>query len=123
MEITSSPVRLTYQDLLDLPEDGLRHELIDGEHYVTPAPNTKHQRVVTNLGWLVRGYLEEHPIGEVFASPLDIVLSKFDVVEPDLLYISRGRPESLPCRKRRSPTLPPARSLGRPRTRPFRPAD
>jgi hypothetical protein len=39
-------VRLTYQDLLGLPEDLLRHELIDGEHYVTPAPNTKHQRVV-----------------------------------------------------------------------------
>ena len=93
MEKASTSMKLTYQDLLGLPEDLLRHELIDGEHYVTPSPNTKHQRVVMNLGWLVRGYLEEHPIGEVFASPLDIVLSKFDVVEPDLLYISRERLE------------------------------
>ena len=88
---TSTSVKLTYQDLLGLPEDLLRHELIDGEHYVTPSPNPKHQRIVMNLGWLVRGYLEEHPIGMVFAAPLDIVLSKFDVVEPDLLYVSRER--------------------------------
>jgi len=29
---------------------GKRHELIDGEHYVTPSPNTKHQDVSMNLG-------------------------------------------------------------------------
>ncbi|HEX5759143.1 MAG TPA: hypothetical protein VF121_08110 [Thermoanaerobaculia bacterium] len=40
---------LTYDDLLALPEDGLRHELIDGEHVVSPSPNTKHQRVSGNL--------------------------------------------------------------------------
>lgn len=89
----STSVRLTYQHLLGLPEDLLRHELIDGEHYVTPAPNLKHQRVVMNLSWLVRGYLEERPIGEVLSAPFDIVLSDFDVVEPDVLYISRERLE------------------------------
>ena len=35
----SSPVRLTYNDLRGLPDDGMRHELIDGEHIVTPAPS------------------------------------------------------------------------------------
>ena len=89
----STSMKLTYQDLLGLPEDLLRHELIDGEHYVTPSPNPKHQRVVVNLVWMVRAYLEEHPIGRVFSAPLDIVLSKFDVVEPDLLYVSRERLE------------------------------
>lgn len=94
MEKASTSMKLTYQDLLDhLPESLLRHELIDGEHYVTPSPNLKHQRVVMNLGWLVRGYLEEHPMGSVFSAPLDIVLSKFDVVEPDLFYVSRERLE------------------------------
>lgn len=43
MENTSSPVRLTYADLCRLPDDGLRHELIDGEHYMTPAPTHGHQ--------------------------------------------------------------------------------
>lgn len=41
--------RLTYGELLRLPDDHLRHELIDGEHYVSPAPGTLHQRVVLNI--------------------------------------------------------------------------
>ena len=82
-------VKLTYDDFLLFPEDdGLRHELIDGEHYVTAAPNTKHQRVSGNLYWLIRSYLEAHRIGQLFYAPFDIVFSRFDVVEPDLLYMS-----------------------------------
>jgi Uma2 family endonuclease len=84
-------VKLTYDDFLLFPDDGMRHELIDGEHYVTPSPNTKHQRVSGNLYWLIRQYLEAHPIGEMLFAPFDVVLSRFDVVEPDLLYMSRER--------------------------------
>jgi hypothetical protein len=38
--------RLTYDDFLLFPDDGLRHEIIDGEHYVTPSPNPRHQATV-----------------------------------------------------------------------------
>ncbi len=41
-------VKLTYDDFLLFPDDGMRHELIDGEHYATPSPNIKHQRVSGN---------------------------------------------------------------------------
>jgi len=41
--------RLTYDDFLLFPDDGRRHELIDGEHYVTPSPNTRHQMLVGRL--------------------------------------------------------------------------
>src|SRR4030095_14227216 len=68
-----------------------RHGLIDGEHYVTASPNTKHQRVVGNLYWMIRSHLEAHPIGEVFMAPYDVVFSNFDIVEPDLIYLSRER--------------------------------
>jgi Uma2 family endonuclease len=88
---THPGVKLTYDDFLLFPDDGMRHELIDGEHYVTPSPNTKHQRVLGNLYWLIRQHLEAHPIGEAFMAPFDVVLSRFDIVEPDLLYISRER--------------------------------
>jgi Uma2 family endonuclease len=91
MKRADSGVKLTYDDFLLFPDDGKRHELIDGEHYVTPSPNTKHQRVSSNLHWMLRSYLEGHPIGEVFYAPFDVVFSDFDVVEPDLLYISRER--------------------------------
>ena len=42
-------VKLTYDDFVLFPDDGLRHELIDGEHYVTPSPNAKHQKMLANL--------------------------------------------------------------------------
>jgi len=91
MENTSSPVRLTYADLCRLPDDGMRHELIDGEHYVTPAPRPKHQRVSGRLHLRLGTFLENHPLGRVYYAPLDVVLTDFDCVEPDLLYVSRER--------------------------------
>jgi Uma2 family endonuclease len=84
-------VKLTYDDFVLFPDDGKRHEIIDGEHYVTPSPNTKHQTVVGNLYWLIRSSLETHPVGRVYFAPFDVVFSNFDVVEPDLLYVSNER--------------------------------
>jgi hypothetical protein len=84
-------VKLTYDDFLLFPEDGERHELIDGEHSVTPSPNTKHQAVSGNLYFLVRSWLKDHPVGRIFYAPFDVVFTQFDVVEPDLLYMSSER--------------------------------
>ena len=81
----TSSVKFTCEDLLNFQDDGKRHEIIDGEHFVTPSPNTKHQAVSTNLAAILWTYLQEHPIGAVFAAPLDVVFSDFDVVEPDIL--------------------------------------
>ena len=49
MKTAGSGVKLTYDDYVLFPDDGLRHELIDGEHYVTPAPVLRHQRISGNL--------------------------------------------------------------------------
>jgi Uma2 family endonuclease len=84
-------VKLTYDDYVHFPEDGQRHELIDGEHYVTPAPIRKHQAIVVNLCGLIWSYLQAHPSGRVFAAPFDVIFSNFDVVQPDLLYLTRER--------------------------------
>ena len=88
---TAPSVKFTYEDFLNFPDDGKRHEIIDGEHYVTPSPNTKHQRIVSRLDRALGRYLDHHPLGEVFVAPFDVVFSDLDVVEPDLLYISRER--------------------------------
>jgi Uma2 family endonuclease len=88
----SSPgVKLTYDDFVQFPDDGLRHELIDGEHHVTPSPNTRHQAISLQLTLLIGNWLERHPIGRLFYAPFDVVFSKYDVVEPDLLYLSNER--------------------------------
>ena len=81
------PVKLTYDDYVLIPDDGQRHEIIDGMHYVTPAPGRKHQRVVVNLVWAIREFLEHHPIGEVYVSPFDVRLSRHDIVQPDVLFV------------------------------------
>ena len=91
VKATSPRVKLTYEDFLQFPDDGKRHELIDGEHYVTPSPNTKHQRVSGRLYLTIGNWLEAHPTGQLFYAPFDIVFSNFDVVEPDLLYMSNER--------------------------------
>lgn len=46
-------VKFTPDDFLHYPDDGRRHEIIDGEHYVTPSPNTKHQAVFVGEYWVV----------------------------------------------------------------------
>src|SRR5262245_26874698 len=84
-------VKLTYDDFLLFPDDGKRHELIDGEHYVTPSPNTRHQRISGKMHLIIGTWLETNPIGQLFYAPFDVVFSNFDVVEPDLLYISNAR--------------------------------
>lgn len=84
-------IRLTYEDFCLFPNDGKRHEIIDGEHIVTPSPMTPHQRVVTRLASFLFVFLEDHPLGEVFVAPYDVVFSRFDIVEPDLIYISNER--------------------------------
>jgi Uma2 family endonuclease len=91
--------RLTYEDFLLFPDDGMRHEIIDGEHYVTPSPNGIHQTIVGNLHFALREYLRAHPMGQVFFAPFDVIMSQFDVVEPDLLYISNERRRGLLTRQ------------------------
>ncbi|HWW83506.1 MAG TPA: Uma2 family endonuclease, partial [Vicinamibacterales bacterium] len=87
----SSGVKLTYDDYVLFPDDGLRHEIIDGEHYVTPSPVTRHQQISSNLHFLMRLWLKTHPIGRVFFAPCDVIFSNVDVVVPDLLYVSHDR--------------------------------
>jgi len=91
MQLDSRRVKLTYDDFVLFPDDGNRHELIDGEHYVSPSPNTKHQSIAMNLSGLIWSYLQTHSVGRAFAAPFDVVFSNFDVVEPDLLYMSNER--------------------------------
>jgi Uma2 family endonuclease len=95
MQSVPNRVKLTYADLLALPDDGLRHELIDGEHFVTPSPGSAHQLIAGNLHFLIRTYLVGHPIGVIMLAPFDIVLTDFDVVEPDLIYFSKPRFEEI----------------------------
>ena len=82
---------LTYEDSLQFPDDGLRHEILEGEHCVTPPPAVVHQRILLNLSYLLRQHLDTHPAGEVLFAPVDVLLSRFNILQPDLIYVSTER--------------------------------
>jgi Uma2 family endonuclease len=87
--MSGPPGKLTSADFLLFPEDGKRHELIEGVHYVTPSPNVRHQEIVARLHLAIGGFLTtRRHLGRVFLSRLDVVLSDHDVVEPDLLFVA-----------------------------------
>lgn len=88
--------RLTYDDFVLFPDDGMRHEIVDGEHYVTPSPNLRHQELVGRLHIEIALFLRQHPdVGRVFLSPLDVIFTRWDVVEPDLLFVASDQSEIL----------------------------
>jgi hypothetical protein len=82
-------MRLTYDDFVLFPDDGKRHEIIDGEHVVTPSPNVRHQVLVRRLSYDLEHYFRSQPqAGQVFSAPLDVLLSPVDIVEPELLVVT-----------------------------------
>jgi len=91
----SRGIKFTYQDYLLFPEDGKRHELINGDHCVTPAPTTRHQIVSGNLFGPLHIFVRRNKLGKVFSAPTDVVLSEPDVVQPDLLFVSASHADRI----------------------------
>lgn len=89
--VATTAAKLTYEDFLQLPDDGLRHEILDGEHFVSAAPNVRHQVVLVNLLMALHAFVKPRQLGRVFVAPLDVLLSPHDVVEPDLLFVRAER--------------------------------
>jgi Uma2 family endonuclease len=93
--MSSSALKMRYCDLAALPEDGKRHEIIDGEHYVSASPSFRHQAVLRNLSSAIWSFVRARRLGEIVYAPFDIWLSDHDVVEPDLLFVRRERRASI----------------------------
>jgi Uma2 family endonuclease len=82
--------RVSFADLERAPEDGRRYELYDGEVYVVPAPIPLHQVIQYTLAEQLRAICRRHG-GFAVGSPIDIVLSDYDVVQPDLIVFGPAR--------------------------------
>ena len=83
-------IKLDYEDYAAIPDDGRRHEIIDGEHYVNPAPNPYHQIILARVSVPLYQYVENHQLGIVFFAPVDVLLSGHDIVQPDAMFISNA---------------------------------
>ncbi len=77
----------TWDDLQELPDDGNRYEVIDGELFVTPSPAWRHQRAVRELFGLLHTYLTRYPKGEVLFAPADVMFSQRNAVQPDVFVV------------------------------------
>jgi Uma2 family endonuclease len=91
---TREGVVTTIEELLALPDDGLRHELLDGVHVVTPSPEYPHQAVLGEFYGPLFKALDAHDELQLLTSPADIVLSPRTLVQPDL-FVVRKEPGKL----------------------------
>jgi Uma2 family endonuclease len=87
--------KLTYLDLVQLPEDRMRHELIAGEHHVSPPPNLRHQAIAGRIYFSLVAHIEQSGGGQIYIAPTGVLLSDQDMVEPDVLYVSNQRKDIL----------------------------
>ena len=85
--IVPNGMKWTYEDYAKLPEDGLRHEIIHGEHFVNPSPSTQHQHVSKRLQYQLYTKIELAGLGLLYNAPIDVQLSEFDIVQPDIVII------------------------------------
>jgi len=82
--------RVTFAELQQWPDDGRRYELYDGEVVVVPSPFPRHQRVAMHVGEVLSDHERTYG-GTTLSSPIDIVLSEHDVVQPDVVYFRQER--------------------------------
>ena len=88
--IVKPKLKLTYEDYASLPDDE-RCELIDGELIPMPSPSVFHQLLIFSIGVPLREFVKRLSLGEVVPSPIDVILSATNVVQPDLIFVSNER--------------------------------
>ena len=87
--IRKTGTRLTYEQYRALPEDGNRYEVVQGELLMTAAPRIDHQRVSANLQFILESYIRANNWGKLFDAPVEVYLGEEDIVQPDLVCVSR----------------------------------
>ena len=79
--------RWTREEVLALPDDGNRYELVDGELLVSPSPRPLHQYGVAAFFRRLDPYLREHRFGDLLSAPADLDLRSGQLVQPDLFVV------------------------------------
>ncbi len=92
---TTSTALMTAEELMQLPDDDLRHELINGELITMPLPKLPHGRIATRLGLPLAQFVLENELGEVYISDIgyQVTWNPDTVLAPDVTFISKERLE------------------------------
>jgi Uma2 family endonuclease len=85
--------RWTVEEVEALPEEhpGDRHELIDGELFVSPVPIIKHQDCSENIAFALQRHVRRNRLGRVYTAPTGVRLRHDTLVIPDICFVERGR--------------------------------
>ena len=85
----------TIRDLAVMPDDDgwKRHEIIDGELYVTRAPHIRHQGTASKLNTRLELWSEQTGLGKTFQTP-GVIFTPTDAVIPDVVWVSQNRLEN-----------------------------
>jgi len=81
--------RWTYEEYYRLDDDQ-RYEVIGGNLLMAPAPDSLHQDSSRKLFRFLDRFATRHSLGEVYYSPMDVILDSENTVQPDLIFISRA---------------------------------
>ena len=87
--------KYTVEDYLAIPDEYPRYELLEGELVEMVSPTSRHQIVSRRLFKILDAYCDAKDLGEVFYAPLDVLLARQVVVQPDILFIVKARTAKL----------------------------
>jgi len=86
------PRQWSYQDYLNLPDDGKRYEIIEGVLYMANAPSSTHQYLVLEIARRMANYVIDHALGQVTVAPFEVHLSETSrPIQPDVFFVKAAR--------------------------------
>lgn len=88
-------VRFKAEDIFDVPDDGIRYEVIDGDLYIAKSPDLDHQEPISILLIRLGSYVLANGIGHIFTAPVGLILDEENGLQPDLVYVSNERANTL----------------------------
>ena len=91
MAVVRPDIKYTYAEYCALPETGPRYELLEGDLLINLAPTVRHQKIVARILSALLRFVESRGLGSVVGSPIDVILSNQDVLQPDVVYVSAER--------------------------------
>jgi Uma2 family endonuclease len=97
-ELLLDDTRIWSVDEYNLLDDDNRYEIIDGKLFMSPAPNTNHQRNSRDLQFSIYLLLKNTQIGEIFAAPYDVHFDRNNIVQPDLVVVGKDKSSQISAR-------------------------
>ncbi len=84
----------SYEEYYNILDDK-SYEVISGELIMVPAPDLEHQRISRKLEIKLSLHIEKNNWGEIFDAPIDVILDNQNVVQPDIVFVSKENSKML----------------------------